>query len=151
MSDTTQEEEDDGGIFCQGCSPTTRKIGYYLTFILGIIIFVLGIIDTFGGDVAWLIVGSLIMLICPLWVKSPKKCLLDFKDILKVTSSLVFVILLVLTICCVCMDWVGFVRYLLGILLAIAGVWYFLSFVPNGQKTCINCLKSCCYKSSEES
>ena len=35
------------------------------------ILFVVGIIDVFGGDVAWIIVGSLIILFCPLWVKSP--------------------------------------------------------------------------------
>ena len=151
MSDTETSEEDDGGIFCQGCSPTLRKMGYYLTFILGVILFGVGIVDTLGGTVAWLIVGSLIMLFCPLWVKSPKKCLLDFKDILKVTSSLVFIVLLILTICCVSLHWGSFLTYLLGILLAISGVWYFLSFVPGGQKFCVDCIKGCCCKSSESS
>ena len=144
------EEEDDGGIFCQGCSPTMRKLGFYLTFILGVILFVVGVIDVFGGNVAWLIIGSLIMLFCPLWVKSPKKCLFDFKDGFKVTSSLIFIILLVINILCATMGWGDALQYILGILLAISGVWYFLSFIPNGQKTCVSCLKSCCSSSTSE-
>ena len=152
MSDTpeTTTDEDDGGIFCQNCSPTVRKMGYFATFLLGLILFVVGIIDVFGGDVAWIIVGSLIILFCPLWVKSPKKCLFDFKDILKATSSLIFIILLIVNILCSAMEWGSALQYILGILLAISGVWYFLSFIPGGQKFCADCIKGCC-KSSESS
>ena len=29
-AESGQEEEEDTGLFCQGCSPLGRKIGYYL-------------------------------------------------------------------------------------------------------------------------
>ena len=153
MSDTEyKSEDDDGGIFCQCCSPTARKIGYFLTFAIGVIAFVIGIIKVIGGNVAWLIVGSLLMLFCPLWVKSPKKCLSEFKNVLKITSSIIFIILLILNILVATVfNWGSFVRYLLGILLAISAIWYFLSYIPNAQKGCAECLKSCCRKSNEAS
>ena len=147
MSDAQASEDDDGGIFCQSCSPTTRKCGYYLTFILGFIAFVFGFFNAFTGSVWLIIVGSLVVLFCPLWIKSPCKCLQDFKDVLKMTSALIFIVFLVLNILNSIL-WDkgegGFLTYLLGICLALSGGWYFLTFFPNGQKACIACVKSCC-------
>ena len=149
MSDVQASEEDDGGIFCQGCSPTTRKCGYYITFLLGFVAFAFGFISAFTGSIWLLILGSLVILFCPLWIKSPKKCLLDFKDILRITSALIFIVFLVLNILNVILwdkESAGFLTYFLGICLAISGFWYFLTFCPNGQKACIACIKSCCGK-----
>ena len=149
MSDTdSPENDDDGGIFCQSCSPTTRKIWYILSFIVGLICFVIGIIQVITGSVWLLIAGSIVILFCPLWIKSPKKCFLDFKNILKITSALIFIIFLILNIVGWALNWTGFISYLLGILLAVSGFWYFLTFFPNGQKACIACVKSCCGKES---
>ena len=146
MSDTETSEEDDGGIFCQSCSPTTRKCGYYITFLVGLVGFAFGFIDSFTGH-SWIaIIASLIILLCPLWIKSPKKCIMDFRNILRMSSALIFVIILVLNILCASMDWGNFWSVVLGILLAVSGVWYFLTFCPNGQKACIGCIKDCCGK-----
>ena len=146
MSDTETSEEDDGGIFCQSCSPTTRKCGYFLTFLVGLVGFVWGIIQSLTNEVWILIVSSIIILLCPLWIKSPKKCIMDFKNILRMSSALIFVIILVLNILCASMEWGNFWSVVLGILLAVSGVWYFLTFCPNGQKACIGCIKDCCGK-----
>ena len=156
MSDTdSPENDDDGGIFCQSCSPTTRKVGYILTFAIGWIGFLIGIIMALFNTVWLLIVSSVLILFCPLWVKSPKKCFMDFRSILKVTTALIFITLLVLNIVMIALDWSSFIKYLLGIMLAVAGFMYFLSFFPNGQKACFNCIKTCCEgccaKSSESS
>ena len=146
MSDTETSEEDDGGIFCQSCSPTTRKCGYYITFLVGLVGFAFGFIDSFTGH-SWIaIIASLIILLCPLWIKSPKKCIMDFRNILRMSSALIFVIILVLNILCASMEWGNFWSVVLGILLAVSGVWYFLTFCPNGQKACIGCIKDCCGK-----
>ena len=146
MSDTETSEEDDGGIFCQSCSPTTRKCGYYITFLVGLVGFAFGFIDSFTGH-SWIaIIASFIILLCPLWIKSPKKCIMDFRNILRMSSALIFVIILVLNILCASMEWGNFWSVVLGILLAVSGVWYFLTFCPNGQKACIGCIKDCCGK-----
>ena len=148
MSDTS--EDDDGGIFCQSCSPMTRKCGYYLTFFVGFIGFIFGIIDAFTGSNWLIILGSFLVLFAPLWIKSPMKCLRDFKEILRMTSALIYIVFLVLVILNYAIGWEdepGFLTYLLNICLAISGFWYFLTFFPNGQKACVDCVKNCCCSS----
>ena len=147
MSDTTPDDDDDGGIFCQSCSPGFRKCGYYITFIVGFIVFVIGFIEALSGTVAWMVIGSLLILFCPLWIKSPCKCLKAFKDLLKMTSALIYIVFLVLNILRAALKWGedgGALAYFLGICLALSGGWYFLSFFPNGQKAFIGCIKDCC-------
>ena len=155
MSDqgyTAQEnpEEEDGGIFCQSCSPLVRKIGYYLTFLAGVIIFVVGIIDLITLSVIPLIIGSLVSLLSPLWIKSPKRCVIDMKNPLRLTSFIFFIGFLVATIVSVYVIESTFVTIIFGVFLAIAGIWYFLSFFKNGQKACIACIKACCSKSENQ-
>ena len=146
MADSTTQEDDDGGIFCQSCSPTTRKCGYYITFLVGLVGFAFGFIDLFAGHTWIAIIASLLILFCSLCIKSPKKCIMDFRNILRMSSALIFVIILVLNILCSSMEWGDFWSVVLGILLAVSGVWYFLTFCPNGQKACIGCIKDCCGK-----
>ena len=145
MSDTANnpDEEDDGGLFCQNCSPVTRKILYYLTFIVGVIIFIIGLFPLFTGSMSLAIVGSVLILFCPFWVKSLKKCFADFRDLIKLTSFLIYFIFFILAILAQTV-WKGISIYILGVGLGISGIWYFLTFIPNGQKACIACLKSCC-------
>ena len=153
MSDTdTDTGEDSGGIFCQNCSPTTRKLGYYITFLIGLIIFGYGILSMIlptGAPYA-LLVGGYTILLCPLWIKSPKGCCNDMKNALRITSTLIFFAFLVLN---TVVFFIGSdsttLTYILGICLGLSGIWYFLSFFPNGQKGCIACMKACC--SSSES
>ena len=152
MSDT-DEGEDSGGIFCQNCSPTTRKLGYYATFFVGLIVFGLGIINTIfslGFLSYYLIIGGYIILLCPLWIKSPSGCVADMKNALRITSTLIFFAFLVVNTVIIIMEYDNkVVCYILGIGLGLSGIWYFLSFFPNGQKACIACMKSCCCSSSE--
>ena len=146
MSDSASED-DDGGIFCQSCSPTTRKIGYYLTFILGAIGLIVGFVLAFFNTSWVVIIGSFLIMLCPLWIKSPRKCITDFKNILKLTSFLIHFIVLIVVIVFVCLGWDGVPLYIANVCLGISGLWYFLTFIPNGQKACIACMKSCCSKS----
>ena len=128
MSDSASED-DDGGIFCQSCSPTTRKIGYYLTFILGAIGLIVGFVLAFFGTSWVVIIGSFLIMLCPLWIKSPRKCITDFKNILKVTSFLIHFIVLIVVIVFVCLGWDGVPLYIANVCLGISGLWYFLTFM----------------------
>ncbi len=148
MSEESPNDEDSGGIFCQNCTPTQRKWGYYITFAVGALVFGLVLIGMFGGENIYLIGGSVIILLTPLWIKSCSGCVADMKNALRLTSTLIFFILLVINIL---FRFVfpttgifGLLYYIAGICLGVAGLWYFLSFVPNGQKACLACLKSCC-------
>ena len=144
MSDQETNEEDSGGIFCQNCTPGQRKWGYYITFLLGALVFVFGIIDVFRNDNLFLIVGSSIVLLCPLWIKSCSGCCADMKNALRLTSTLIFFIVLVANIVIWVLAITGVLKFVLGICLGVSGIWYFLSFIPNGQQTCISCMKGCC-------
>ena len=73
-----QQEEVLTGICCTTWSPLARKIGYYLTFLVGVIVFVVGIIDLIGASVIPLVIGSFLCLLSPLWIKSPKDLCMDF-------------------------------------------------------------------------
>ena len=144
MSEGESTEEDSGGIFCQNCSPTTRKLGYYATFFVGLLVFGIGIINWLTGNILFLIVGSLGILLSPLWIKSPQGCMQDMKNGLRLSSTLIFLIFLVLSIISYCSDLGLILNYIFGVGLGISGIWYFLSFFPNGQKACVACIKSCC-------
>ena len=141
-------EEDSGGLCCQGCSPTVRKCGYYITFALGLLVFGYGIFKLIESNVIWLVAGSLIVLLCPLWVKSCSACCMDFKNALKLTSAIIFIAFLAGTIVTSLLK-ISYLPLILGVCLGISGFWYFLSFFPGGQKGCIDCMKSCCGKSGE--
>ncbi len=156
MSETAEntnnpDEDDDGGLFCQRCSPVVRKIGYYLTFIVGAVLFIIGFIGIFLGSIGLVIAGTVLILFCPFWIKSLKKCFLDFRDLIKLTSFLIYFIFFVLVILTKVLGWGSVLQYILGIGLGLSGIWYFLTFVPNGQKACVACLKSCCSKTESPS
>ena len=140
------EEDDDGGLFCQKLNPCLRKVLYYLTFGIGAILFLIGCVVVFFGSEGCVIAGSVLILIAPFWIKSLKKCFLSFKDLIKLTSFLIYFVFFVLLIIAVIAKWSGAIIYVVGIGLAVSGIWYFLTFIPNGQKACIACMRSCCGK-----
>ena len=143
-TETSPTEEDSGGIFCQNCSPSTRKFGYYLTFLIGLIVFGFGVVQMIFNDVLFLIVGGFIILLCPLWIKSPSGCCTDLKNAVRLTSTLIFFVFLILTTICYFAKFSSILNYISGIGLGLSGIWYFLSYFPNGQKACVSCMKSCC-------
>ena len=144
------QEEEDTGLFCRNCSPAMRKLGYYLTFLAGIIIFVLGIINILSANVAFLIVGSLVTILSPLWIKSPKILCIELKNPVRLLSTLIFLGFLIATIIATTTLESTILSVILGICLALAGIWYFLSFFKNGQKACIAFLKTCCGKAEQQ-
>ena len=144
-SESNSESEDDG-IFCRSCSPQTRKVGYFITFIIGMIMFGIGVFLTsliVDGGVPLLIVGSIVVLFCPLWYKSPKSLVVSFKNPLRLSSLLIYLGVLVVTIIFAMGKDNEFWKGLFGVLLACAGIWYFLSYFENGQNALIQCCKTC--------
>ena len=100
----------------------------------------------FFGSEGCVIAGSVLILIAPFWIKSLKKCFFSFKDLIKLTSFLIYFVFFVLLIIAVIAKWSGAIIYVVGIGLAVSGIWYFLTFIPNGQRACIACMRSCCGK-----
>ncbi len=152
MSDQgyTAAESEDTGIFCQKCSPSTRKIGYYLTFGFGFIVFGIGIIMMVTLSSYLLVAGSLIILLSPLWIKSPSILCSELKNPIRLTSCIIFLVFLALSIINLIMDWSFVINIIAGIGLALSGIWYFLSFFENGQQACLACLKTCWKKQENQ-
>ena len=143
-------QEVDDGLFCRNCSPDCRKIGYYLTFLVGIVIFVLGIIFFFVLNVSFIIVGSVTIILSPLWIKSPKSLVVSLRHPLRFTSLLIYLGFLAATIAIgVTNEGKGFLYTLFGILLGASGIWYFLSYFENGQQALITCCKTCFKKQDQ--
>ena len=158
MSETEQVQYEangeDDGLFCRGCSPFVRKLGYYLTFLIGLVVFAVGIISLIEGSVFPLIIGSCIIVLSPLWIKSPGALCRDLKNPVRLTSCILFFAFLIGTIVSnfLFKNSDGeFITWILGVCLAASGIWYFLSYFENGQKACVACIKACCGKSEESS
>ena len=142
----TASAEEDTGLFCRNCSPLTRKLGYWFTLAVGVIAYVLGIVNLISFSYTFLIAGSVIIIFSPLWIKSPCNLIKDLKNPIRITSLIIFLGCIVFAILCAINDWGSVIRIVSGVCLAVAGIWYFLSFFQNGQEACINCLKDCCKK-----
>ena len=148
--ETGQSEEEDTVLFCRSWSPMGRKCGYYITFLGGGIVFLLGIIDLIGASIVFLIIGSILMLLCPLWIKSPSAIIKKLKESLKLSSLIIYLVFLTLTfVNYVAID-SDILTYIFGFGLVISGIWYFLSYFENGQEACLACVKTC-FKGKEES
>ena len=146
-----EDANNDGGICCQNCSPNTRKIGYYFTFLVGTIVFVIGIVDLIGMNIYFLVGGSLLLFLCPLWVKKPIAILKELKNPLKIASLILFLVSLVATISLYIKYNKSIINLICGVCLALSGIMYFLSFIENGQKICKSFFKSCCGKDEKKS
>ena len=145
-----EEEEEINGIFCPNLSPLTKKIGYYITFLAGFVVFLVGLIDIFTGSVVPLIIGSVLILFSPLWIKSPKSMCYDFKNSQRLPSFLLYLLFLIATFLEIILLDSFLIRIILGVCLGITGIWYFLSFFKNGQKAFLSCLKTCCCGDKQE-
>ena len=153
MSDqgyTASGSEENAGICCQTCTPLQRKIGYYVTFLIGIIVFALGIINLifsiFGSTSSafYLAAGGLIIIFNPLWIKNCSQLLSDMKQPIRLISSIIFIV------CLVCLIVFNYfvdntpLTIIFSVATTLSGIWYFLSYFENGQQAFIACFKVCC-------
>ena len=149
MSETESKEETGGICFCLGLSPTARKCCYYITNIIGAFLFLYGIIQLFTLNVVWLIIGSVCVILAPLWIHNFSSCCKEMKNPARLTSTILFFIFLGATITFAWIVEDKTICVICGFLLAGSGIWYFLSFFENGQKACVDCVKACCCSSEK--
>ena len=140
----------EAGICCKTCSPIQRKIGYYITFALGFFLFLLGIINSFGflfgesTSALYLAAGGLIIILNPLWIKPCSKIIEDMKQPQRLTSSIIFIVCLIVLLLSKLVFDVTFLSLIFSVLTVLSGLWYFLSYFENGQAAFITCIKTCC-------
>lgn len=144
---------DDGGCCCcANLTPFQRKLGYYVTFIIALALFVFGTIGLFGlllgesSSPLYLSAGGLIIILNPLWIKSCGKIWEEMKLPIRWTSSLIFMASIILLIVSNYIIDNQMLILIFSVMVILSGIWYFLSFFENGQKACVGCIKNCCCK-----
>ncbi len=142
------QDDDDVPFFCKKLSTNQRKIGFYITLLVGVILYITAIVNffgsVFGSDISYMyaIIAAVISLLSPLWMNSFTQVLAGLRD---PSRKLTFLILLI--------SIVGLFTFrifpvkalaLICIFsLIISGIWLSLSYYKNGQETLLECFKRC--------
>ena len=156
---SSEDGKDEGSSFCPCINPTYRKIGYYLTYGLGMLFFLFGTIKiisvVFKAEESeapvYLIAGSLFIILNPLWIKNCKEMLTDMKNPARITSFILFVLSNVGLIVFFFIIKIAILMIVFTACVVMSGIWYFLSFFPGAQNSCLVCMKNCCCSGSKES
>ena len=156
MSET--EDSGDTGCCCPCLTPTQRKFGYYATYGLGLLLFLFGILNIFSvifnstnsSAPIYLICGSVIIILDPLWIKNFSGLMAELKSPGRVTSTIFFIASNAALIVFYIID-VTILIVICAVLVVLTGIWYFLSFFPGAQDSCLGCMKGCCSKAEGKS
>ena len=146
----------ESGCCCANCTPFQRKIGYYLTFLLGLFLFAIGIINLIGiffaqtSAAIYLAGGGIIIILNPLWIKNCSQLVADMKKPVRFISSVIYVGCIIILIISDFIFKSTILTILFSIGTVISGIWYFLSYFEKGQEACIGCIKSCCCSKKTE-
>ena len=153
MSESNQpyqspKENDEVPPCCQNISASKRKFGFYLTLIIGAILYIMAIVNflgsVFGDDVSYMyaIFAVLITLLCPLWMKSFSQ---TFSGLREPGRKLSFFALIISFIGLMLFNFFGnkLFRLLFVFGLILSGLWLSLSYYQNGQETLLQCIKKC--------
>ena len=151
-------EGEDTGCCCPCLNPTQRKFGYYATYGLGLLLFLFGILNIFStifdsensSSPIYLICGSALIILDPLWIKNCNGLMTDLKSPGRITSTIIFIASNAALIVFVIIK-VTILIVVSAVCVVCAGIWYFLSFFPGAQDTCLGCLKGCCPKAEGKS
>ena len=153
MSDSNQpyqspQENDEVSSCCQNCSASKRKFGFYITLLIGAILYIVAIVNffgsMFGGDLSYMyaIFACLVTLLCPLWMKSFSQVLSGLSEPSRKFS---FIILMISLIGLIVFGVLGikFFSLISIFVLILSGLWLTLSYYQNGQETFLQYIKRC--------
>lgn len=149
------ETDEGGSCCCKSWSPFQRKLAYYVTFLIALILFIMGTLGLFsqilgeGSSPIYLVAGGVIIIINPLWIKSCGTIWEEMKQPIRWSSSLIFMISLAGLAVSHFIFKLELTTIIFSCLVILSGIWYFLSFFENGQKACVGCVKNCCCPDKE--
>ena len=99
----------------------------------------------------YLICGSILIILDPLWIKNGTGLMTDLKSPGRITSTILFIASNAVLIVSYIFEWPIFLTIISAICVVCTGIWYFLSFFPGAQDKCLGCLKGCCSKAEGKS
>ena len=140
------QDDDDVPPCCKRLSTNQRKIGFYITLLVGVVLYITAIVNffgsVFGNDVSYMyaLIAAVISLLTPLWMNSFAQVLSGLRE---PSRKLTFLILLI--------SIVGLFTFrifnvramsLICIFaLILSGIWLSISYYKNGQESFIECFK----------
>ena len=149
-------QDNDDVLFClKKLSTNQRKIGFYLTLLIGVILYITAIVNffgsVFGGDISYMyaIFAAIITLLCPLWMSSPSQLITGLRDPSRRTTILILFISLIGLFIFRIFD-VKLLSLIFILTLISSGIWLSLSYYQNGQESLLDFLKKCFGRNKEE-
>ena len=142
------QDNDDVSFCCKKLSTNRRKIGFYITLIVGIILYITAIVNffgsVFGNDVSYMyaIFAAIITLFCPLWMNSVSQVIGGLNEPSRKYTFLILMIS-ILGIFTFRMFDVKTLALLFILSLIVSGIWLSLSYYQNGQESLLDFLKKC--------
>ena len=150
------QDNDEVPLCCQKCSTRMRKLGYYLTLLIGAVLYLVTILNffssVFGGELSYMyaVYAALITLLCPLWMKSFSQVLSGLKESSRKSTFISLIISLVGLLLSGYMD-KRFLSLIFIFGLIFFGLFLALSYYQNGQESLLDYLKKCFTKGGHKS
>ena len=153
MSESNQpykspQDNDDVLFCCRRLSTNQRKMGFYITLLIGLIFYITAIINffssVFGSDVSYMyaISAAVITLLCPLWMSSPSQLISGLRDSSRKLTFLILMISIIGLLIFRIVDIKSFSLFFICTLIS-SGIWLSLSYYQNGQESLLDFLKKC--------
>ena len=150
------QDNDDLVFCCKKLTTNQRKIGFYITLLIGIILYITAIINffgsMFGSDISYMyaISAAIITLLCPLWMSSPSQLISGLRDPSRKLTFIILVISIIGLLFFRLFD-VRLITMLCIFCLISSGIWLSLSYYQNGQESLLEFLKKCFGRNKENS
>ena len=125
-----------------------RKLGYYLTLLIGAVLYLVAILNffssVFGGELSYMyaVSAALVTLFCPLWMKSFSQVLSGLREPSRKSTFISLIISLGGLLLSVYMD-KRFLSLIFIFGLIFFGLFLALSYYQNGQESFLDYLKKC--------
>ena len=142
------QDNDDLVFCCKKLTTNQRKIGFYITLLIGGLLYITSIIyffgSVFGQDISYIyaLFAAFITLLCPLWMNSPSQLISGLRDSSRKKTMLILIISIIGLITFRIFD-VKLLALLFIFGIIASGIWLSLSYYQNGQESLLNLFKKC--------
>ena len=142
------QDNDDVLFCCKKLTTNQRKIGFYITLLIGGLLYITSIIyffgSVFGSDTSYIyaICAAFITLLCPLWMNSFSQVFSGLREPSRKFTSIVLVLSFIGLIVFGMLD-IKFFALIFMFGLILSGLWLSLSYYQNGQETLLEYIKRC--------
>ena len=145
------QDNDDVLFCCKKLTTNQRKIGFYITLLIGLILYITAIVNffgsIFGNDVSYMyaLLAALITLLCPLWMNSFSQVISGLREPARKYTVFILLGCLLGLIGSRVFD-INSLSLIFILPIILSGIWLSLSYYQNGQETLLEWIKNCLWK-----